>query len=99
VYGGGRKRIPALPDDGVLGGPEVMRESAEQRVERARVGRMWYYRFLDFKVVDGKRVGGRFAEPMSGELVKVPHDGQSIAELFREALRLHTIQRQGETGV
>jgi hypothetical protein len=95
VYGGGRKRIPALPDDGAFGGPEVVRESAEERVERCRVGRTWYYRFLEFTVADGKRVGGRFAEPASGRLVKVPHDGQTMTELFREAVRLDALQREG----
>lgn len=94
VYGGGRKRIPALPDDRTLGGPDLVRESAEQRIERCRVGSVWYYRFLDFKVVDGQRVGGRYAEPESGQLVKLEHSGQSAAELLREALSVHARHQQ-----
>lgn len=98
VYGGGRKRIPALPDDGALAGPDVVRESAEQRIERCRVGGIWYYRFLDFKVVQGKRVGGRHAEPESGRIVRVPHTGQSPVDLLREALAVYAGNRLETTG-
>jgi hypothetical protein len=66
----------------------MVRESAEQRVERARNGTVWYYRFLDFKVVEGKRVGGLSAMPVSGEVVKIPYRGQSASDLLAEAIRL-----------
>jgi hypothetical protein len=84
VYGTDERiRLPRLPDDGVVGSPDVVFEEERQRLERT-LGRLngakgFHYRWTIFEA--GTR------EPKYSAVTFVRHHGETLAELNALARR------------